>query len=141
MLALTIALFAAPIPADLEAFNRAFTAAVLRMDDVALLSLWEDDGVSLLPGKPPIVGKPDIRRLLEETRKLIPGAKVTVQEDNCFDAAVDGDWATEWCTTHQVVDLGAGKKPWEGRGRMLLVLHRGKDRAWRIRREMWQSAG
>ena len=138
---LALALCAAAMPPDIAAFNRSFTGAVLQMDDAGLLALWEDDGVSLLPGKAPVAGKKAIARLLTETRALIPGAKVIVQEDRCSDAEVAGDWASEWCTTHQVVDLGKGRKPWEGRGRMLLVLHRGRDGRWRISREMWQASG
>ena len=140
MLLLALALCAAALPPDIAAFNRRFTEAVLQMDDAAILGLWEDDGVSLLPGKSPVSGKKQLAQMLAEVRKAIPGAKVTLQEDDCFDADVAGDVATEWCTTHQVVDVGNGKT-WEGRGRMLLVLHRGADGRWRIRREMWQPAG
>ena len=135
MLILAVALVLQP---DIAAFNKEFTEAVLHMDDAAILGLWEDDGVSLLPGEAPVVGKRAIAKVLERARGLAPGAKVQVQEDDCHDAELFGDFASEWCTTHQVVDLGGGKK-WEGRGRMLLVLHRGQDGRWRIRREMWQS--
>ena len=131
---------AAALPPDIAAFNRALTDATLRMDHAALLALWEDDGVSLLPETAPIQGKKALAGFLDGIAKTIPGAKVTRQEDDCHDAEVAGDWASEWCYTHQVVDLGEGRAPWEGRGRMLLVLHRGPDGRWRIRREMWNAA-
>lgn len=134
------ALPAATLPPDIAAFDRALTEATLHMDNAAVLALWEDDGVSLLPGTAPIQGKEALARFLDGIAKQIPGAKVTRQENDCHDAEVAGDWASEWCFTHQVVDLGGGRAPWEGRGRMLLVLHRGKNGSWRIKREMWNAA-
>ena len=130
----------ANLPPDIAAFNRALTTATLHMDNAGVLALWEEDGVSLLPGQAPMQGRKSIARFLDEVVKQIPGARVTLQEDRCQDAEVAGDWASEWCTTHQVVDLGGGRAPWEGRGRMLLVLHRGKKGQWRIKREMWTAA-
>ena len=126
---------------EIDGFNRALTDATLHMDNARLLSLWEDDGVSLLPGTAPLVGKKAIAAMLEKVTAQFPGAKVTLQEDHCVDVEMSADWASEWCDTHQVVDLGAGKDPFDGRGRMLLVLHKGEGGRWRIKREMWIQAG
>jgi ketosteroid isomerase-like protein len=35
--------------------------------------------------------------------------------------------------------LPNGKPPFDGQGKMLLVLHRGPDGKWRMRREMWNE--
>lgn len=61
-------------------------------------------------------------------------------ESECFDINVSGALASEWCTEHQVVQIGGGKAPFDGRGKMLLVLHRGTDSKWRLRQEMWNQA-
>ena len=68
----------------------------------------------------------------------LAGAHMTKFESACYDVHVDGDWATEWCTEHQIVDLGAGKAPFDGRGKMLFVLHCTAGR-WRIHEEMWNQ--
>jgi hypothetical protein len=58
---------------------------------------------------------------------------------NCFNIESTADSATEWCQEHQLVILPGDKPPFDGWGKMLLVLHRGADGKWRMRREMWNE--
>jgi ketosteroid isomerase-like protein len=126
--------------AGVEAFNRAFADATRHMDNAATLALWDDDGVSLLPSTAPIVGKPAIAKFMGDVMASIRGAHMQTFESACFDISISGDWASEWCTEHQLVRLPAGKPPFEGWGKMLLVLHRGGDGQWRLKTEMWNQA-
>ncbi len=130
----------APARAGIEDFNRALTAATTAMDNTATVALWDDDSVSLLPSTPPIVGKQAIARFLDDVTATLAGARMATFEMKCFDVAASGDWASEWCEEHQVVELPNGKPPFEGWGKMLLVLHRGADGKWRMQREMWNQA-
>ncbi len=109
------------------------------MDNAAVSALWEHDGVSLLPGTTPLVGKPAIRAFLEAVTAGYPGARMQTFTFTCSGLDVAGAGASEWCTEHQVVRLAGGKQ-FDGRGHMLLVLHRGADGRWRLRREMWNQA-
>ena len=124
----------------IDAFNLAMVNATRRMDAAAIAALWEDDGVSLLPSTSPTVGKPAIRTFIEAATVEHPGARIVTFEMTCDGVEVVGDFAHEYCDEHQLVDLGSGKSPFEGWGRMLFVLHRGGDHVWRLRREMWQPA-
>ena len=45
---------------EIEAWNQKYIAAHLRMDNAAILAMWQEDGVSLLQGMDPIQGKADI---------------------------------------------------------------------------------
>jgi len=126
--------------AEIDAFNRSFAKATRAMDNAAILALWDDDGVSLLPSTKPIIGKAALTGFLTNVMATLPGAHMTKFESECFDVHVSGEWASEWCTEHQIVDLGAGKEPFDGYGKMLLVLHRGAGGAWRIHEEMWNQA-
>lgn len=126
--------------AGIEAFNRAFDQATRNMDNAATAALWEDDGVSLLPSTQPIVGKKAIAQMIDAVVAQFPGARMEKFESACFDINVSGDLASEWCTEHQIVQFGTGKPPFDGRGKMLLVLHRGADGKWRLRQEMWNQA-
>ncbi|HEX5385532.1 MAG TPA: nuclear transport factor 2 family protein [Gemmatimonadales bacterium] len=125
--------------AGVERFNQALADATRHMDNGATLALWADDGISLLPGAEPIVGKPAITKFLEGVTARMSGAHMKSYEQHCFGLEVSGAWASEWCTEHQVVDLGGGKT-FDGRGKMLFVLHREVDSVWRVKREMWNRA-
>jgi ketosteroid isomerase-like protein len=125
--------------AGIEEFNRALIEATTRMDNAAALALWEDDGITLLPGIKPIVGKKAIAKFLDDISSQLIGARMEKFEMKCFDIERSGDLATEWCEENQHVLLADGKPPFDGRGKMLLVLHRGADGKWRMRREMWNE--
>ncbi|HVT58620.1 MAG TPA: SgcJ/EcaC family oxidoreductase [Thermoanaerobaculia bacterium] len=131
-----------PTPAarQIEAFNQKFMEAGIRMDNAAVMALYGEDSVSLLPGMAPMVGKKTIAAWLDGVVAQMPGYRATKNDLDCRDIQVCGDWATEWCLTHQVVQPPDGKPPIETHGKMLLVLHRENAGEWRIEREMWNNA-
>lgn len=131
-----------PTTADsaIEAFNQALDSATRQMDNAAVLALWEDDGVSLLPSMSPVVGKAAIGRFLDDVTAQYPSGRMEKFELQCHDIEVSGDWASQWCTEHQIVQFPGGKPPFEGWGKMLLVLHRSAGGRWRIKEEMWNAA-
>lgn len=126
--------------AGIEAFNRALEAATKAMDNAAAVALWEEDGVSLLPSTRPIIGKAAIAQFFDAVTKGMPGAKMASFTLRCGDIQVSGPLGSEWCTEHQVVTFPAGQPPFDGWGKMLLVLHRDGDGKWRLLREMWNQA-
>lgn len=144
LLATVLQIPAQPEPAsprsEIEAFNRSFEDATRRMDNAATMALWADDGISLLPSTKPIVGKGAIARFMERVTAPLKGARMDKFEMECFAIDVSGDTASEWCSEHQVVLMPGGKPPFDGRGKMLLVLRRGLDGKWRLLREMWNQA-
>jgi len=126
--------------AQIDAFNRKLEEATRRMDNAATMELWADDGISLLPSTPPIVGKAAIGVFLNGVTSQIKGATMLKFEMQCSGMEFSGKMATEWCSEHQVVQMPGGKPPFDGHGRMLLVLRRGADGGWRLLREMWVQA-
>ena len=125
--------------AGIEEFNRALIQATTQMDNAAALALWEDDGIALLPQTKPMIGKQAIAKFLDDVSSQLPGARMEKFEMKCFDAERNGDSATEWCEEHQHVVFPNGKPPFDGRGKMLLVLQRGAGGKWRMRREKWNE--
>jgi uncharacterized protein (TIGR02246 family) len=126
--------------AEIQVFNRRLEDATRSMDNAATLALWAENGISLLPSTKPIEGKAAIAAFLEGVTTQIHGAKMQDFKLECFAVDVSGELATEWCNEHQVVVMPDGKPPFDGRGKMLLVLRRGTDGHWRIEREMWNQA-
>jgi uncharacterized protein (TIGR02246 family) len=139
--ALLIVASGASVAADagIEEFNRALIQATTRMDNAAALALWEDDGITLLPQTKPIIGKKAIAKFLDDVSSQLSGARMEKFDMRCFNIERTADLATEWCEEHQHVLLPDGKPPFDGRGKMLLILHRGADGKWRMRREMWNE--
>ena len=125
---------------EIAAFNAKFLDAHWRMDTPAIIRMWAEDGVSLLPETVPLVGKPEIARFLDEVTARLKGWRMEKMELDFRGIEVSGDWASEWAFEHQVVQPPDRDKPaFDGRGKMLLVLHREADGSWRIKREMWNQ--
>jgi uncharacterized protein (TIGR02246 family) len=124
--------------ADLAVFNTAFRDSILRMDNAAVVALWAEDGVSLLPDTAPIMGKKGIAEFMERVTKDLVGYHVTIEDIEWRDMRVAGDWASEWGTVHQEVMPPGDKPAIEVYGRIALVLHR-EAGGWKIEQEMWNS--
>jgi ketosteroid isomerase-like protein len=112
--------------AEIDAFNKKYIAAHLRMDNAAVKSMWAEDGISLLPTTDPIIGR-------------MPGYHMQKMDVDFQGIEVSGDWASEWAEEHQVVQPPPGKRVIDSYGKLLLVLHREADGNWRISREMWNQ--
>lgn len=125
---------------QIDAFNQKFTDAIRHMDNAAVMSLWADDGISLLPGMPPIAGKPAIQKFMDDATSKTIGYKVVSHDNDFRDIQIAGDWASEWALTTQVVQPPDNKPVLTIHGKMLLVLHREKGGSWTIKEESWNSA-
>ena len=131
---------ARPCRAEIEVFNQKFIDAHLRMDTPAVLSMWAEDGVSLLPEMAPLVGKQAISKFVEDVVAKMPGYTVTKEEIDFRDIRVSGDWAYEWGLEHQVAQPPDGKPAFDGHGKILLILRKDAHGEWKIQQEMWNSA-
>jgi hypothetical protein len=65
---------------EIEAFNKRYVELHLKMDTAGILALWEEDGVDLMPGDAPMIGKKKIVAWVEDIVAKMPGYKVTKQE-------------------------------------------------------------
>jgi uncharacterized protein (TIGR02246 family) len=125
---------------EIDAFNQRYLELHRNTDTAGIFALWAEDGVDLMPGDAPMVGKKKIVAWVEDILAKMPGYKVTKQEMEFHDIHVCGDWASEWATEHQVVQPPDGKPPIETYGKMALVLHREANGAWKVQQEMWNAA-
>jgi uncharacterized protein (TIGR02246 family) len=125
---------------EVDAFNKRYVEIHLKMDTAAIFATWAEDGVSLMPGEAPLIGKKAIVAWVENILSQMAGYKVVKEEIDFHDIQISGDWASEWANEHQVVQPPDGKPVIDSRGKMALVLHREADGEWKVKQEMWNHA-
>ena len=125
---------------EIDAFNKRYVEMHLKMDTPGIFATWAEDGVSLMPGEAPLIGKKAIVAWVENILSKMPGYKVVNEEMEFHDIQISGDWASEWATEHQVVQPPGGKPVIDSRGKMALVLHREPNGEWKVKQEMWNQA-
>ncbi len=125
---------------EIEAFNKRYVELHLKMDTAGIFATWAEDGVSLMPGEAPLIGKKAIVAWVENILSQMPGYKVVKEEIDFHDIQTSGDWASEWANEHQVVQPPDGKPVIDSRGKMALVLHREANGEWKVKQEMWNQA-
>ncbi|MBI2681334.1 MAG: nuclear transport factor 2 family protein [Candidatus Solibacter usitatus] len=124
---------------EIDAFNQRYLGLHQKMDTAGIFSLWAEDGVDLMPGDAPLIGKKKIVAWVEDVLAKMPGYQVIKQEMEFHDIHVSGNWASEWVTEHQVVQPPDGRPPIETYGKMALVLHREANGTWKVQQEMWNA--
>jgi uncharacterized protein (TIGR02246 family) len=130
---------ASDIKSEIQAFNRKFINAHLRMDNPAIIALWADDGVSLLPSMAPLVGKDAIGKFMNDITAQMPGYKLVRESIDFQDIRVSGEWASEWGLETQAIQP-PNQPAMEGYGKILFVLHKDASGEWKIQQEMWNAA-
>src|SRR5882757_13956 len=66
--------------AEILAFNGKFINAHLRMDNPAIIAMWADDGVSLLPSMAPMVGRAAIGKFITDITAQMPATKSSAKK-------------------------------------------------------------
>ena len=125
--------------AEIDTFNREYLAAHLKMDDAAVLAMWADDGVGLLPQMAPLKGKQAIGKFFADAVSQLGGYHMQTMQIDFQQIQTMHDWAYEWGLEHQVLESSEGKPTIEGRGNILLILRK-TGSGWKIQQEMWNAA-
>jgi ketosteroid isomerase-like protein len=120
-------------------FNQKFQDAHAKMDTNAIIGMWSETGVSLLPETAPITGKGAAASFIRDAVASLAGYKMIKVEMKFQDIRTCGDWATEWAIEHQVVQPPDDKPVIDHWGKIALILHRDADGNWRVQQEMWNS--
>lgn len=124
----------------IDDFNRRFIAACRSMDHKATAELWAEDGVDLLPGMEPMIGKPAISRWLNGLDEQLKGAKVTQCDVDWQQTNVAGGVAYEWGINTQTVSLPDKPEPFKNKGKITLILRRQTEGDWKLALESWNSS-
>ena len=123
----------------IEALNEHDVQAVLASDTNAIFSQWTDDFVVLPPVGPIMRGREAIAASVEQNKEQI---KTMVPVDYVGDfeeIIVAGDYAFEWGTYRGSARPSAGGEAVKYGGKILRILKRQPDGAWKMHRTMTTS--
>ncbi|MGH9775817.1 MAG: YybH family protein [Candidatus Acidiferrales bacterium] len=124
---------------SLDAFNQEWIGTCQKMDNAAATALWAEDGADLLQGMAPMIGKAKITEWLNSLTPQLAGAKMIYCTVDWQDIQIHGDIAYEWGINKQKIEFPPPQKPFEGAGKILLIVKRQADGAWKIEVETWNS--
>ena len=124
---------------DLDDFNRAFIEACRTMNHDAAAQLWAEDGVDLLPGMEPMLGKAEISAWLKGLGEKMKGVKVLQCDVNWQGTNIAGDVAYEWGINTQTVSVPDRSEPLKNKGKITLILRKQSDGSWKLALESWNS--
>jgi len=124
---------------SLETFNQKFIGACQKMDNPAAGALWADDGVDLLQGMQPMVGKSTITEWLNGLTPQLKGARMLYCTVDWRAIKVQGDWAYEWGINRQKIAFPPPQKSFESEGKILLIVKRQAGGDWKLELESWNS--
>jgi ketosteroid isomerase-like protein len=124
----------------IDDFNRRFIESCRSMDHKAAADLWDEDGVDLLPGMEPMLGKAAIAKWLMGLDEQFKGTKVTQCDVDWQLTNVSGGLAYEWGINTQTVSIPDKPEPFKNKGKITLVLRRQPEGDWKLALESWNSS-
>jgi ketosteroid isomerase-like protein len=123
-----------------DEFNRRFVESCRNMDNALAIALWSEDGVDLLPGMEPMVGKAAISKWLTDLTEQTKGAKMLQCDVDWQKIQISGDVAYEWGINTQTVSVPNQADPFKNKGKITLILRKQSDGSWKLVLESWNSS-
>lgn len=124
----------------IDEFNRQFVDDCRTMNHKGGADMWADDGVDLLPGMEPMVGKAAISKWLLCLNDQLEGAKVTQCDVDWQSIQVSGDMAYELGINTQTISMPDKPEPFKNKGQITLILRRQRQGDWKMALESWNSS-
>ena len=123
-----------------DEFNQRFIESCRKMDNRATLALWTDDGVDLLPGMDPMIGKAAIADWLKSMTDRSVGVKMLQCDVDWQRVQVSSDIAYEWGINTQTISIPSQTEPFKNKGKITLILHKQSDGSWKLALESWNAS-
>ena len=116
-----------------ELHNQDIEASKARDFDT-LLSLWTDDGVLILPGAEPIIGREALKSYMNEHAQDSSTYKIRKYEHRWEEIKVLGDWAFEWGYFEGEMEMLDSGEVVGQKGKLFRILKRQEDGSWKAAR-------
>jgi uncharacterized protein (TIGR02246 family) len=126
------------VAAAIRAVWDEYEASILAGDPDRWIQLWEDDGVQLPPGVPPVVGKETIYSRISDDLATFDYSEFVITNE---DVEVNGDLA--FARGNYVVTFApkAGGETMDLNGKYMTIFHQQPDGSWKIYRDIFNSSG
>ena len=121
-------------PAEIEELHRKDLESSWAGDFKTLLSLWTEDGVLLMPGMKPVIGKEAIEAYMDDQAAVSLTCRILEYEHSWQEIKVWGDWAFEWGFFSGKAEMVDSGEIVLQRGKLLRILNRQKDGSWKCAR-------
>jgi len=121
-------------------FNRRFIEGCRKRDFAGAASLWTDDGVDLLPGMEPMVGRAAITQWLTGLAEQSKDVKILQCDVDWQGTTISGDVAYEWGINTQTISTPDHPEPVKNKGKITLILRKQLDGSWKLALESWNSS-
>jgi uncharacterized protein (TIGR02246 family) len=123
----------------IEELHRRDVEASKAQDLRTLLSLWTDDGVLLVPGRAPIIGKEALKAYLKAEAEATRTYTIARYEQQWKEIKIAGDWAFEWGFFDGEAHPVSGGQPIKQKAKMMRILKRQKDGSWKCARAIYHE--
>ena len=123
----------------LDDFNRRFVDGCRKVNPAVTMDLWAEDGVDLLPGMEPMVGRSAISQWLSGLSEQMKGVKILQCDVDWKQIEIRDDVAYEWGINTQTVSLPDHPEPLKNEGKIALILRRQPDGQWKLALESWNN--
>ena len=118
----------------IEELHRRDVEASRARDFETLLSLWTDDGVLILPGADPVIGKEALKAYMDEQRKVSQTYTIREYEHSWEEIKVLGDWAFEWGYFKGEMEMLVSGEVVRQTGKLFRILKRQENGSWKAAR-------
>ena len=119
--------------AAINALSQKDIAACMKSDTDTLCSLWTDDGVLLMPGALPLVGKKAICSMLQEQGRQSIGSMTTDYTEDWQEVRIIGNYAWQWGQVSETQRDAKGKME-TMKVNAIRILRREEDGSWKVAR-------
>ena len=120
--------------AGIEDLHRKDIEASRTGDFEALLSLWTEDGVLLMPEMEPVVGKEAIKSYMGKQAAVSRTYTIREYEHFWQEIKIFDDWAFEWGHFSGEVEIVDSGEIVRQKGKLLRILRRQEDGSWKCAR-------
>lgn len=123
----------------IEALHEHDVEAVLSGDPMALIPQWTEDLVTIPPAGPILRGRAAYAAVAEQTREQMKAIEVVEHVVDFEEVKVLGDYAYAWGTYRTTMRPRGGGDTASYAGKLLRILQRQSDGAWKMHRAIWTN--